>query len=407
MNDRDVYQRLLSLLDDFVQPLGMLAAHGPLRAMAELTRGIVFTCSVQLSNAGRLQVDSPRPLRRVVDRLSDHLADSRWDHGEWSAAVLQQCADAVEDDDLIPIDGTELAKPYARHMQYVAAVRDASRPGDPIVNGYWCLGAYHWKPQVCSLAPLMLRPWSTRQPMFRSENDLFDRWFWTLRQATAGRGIWLIDRGGDRPELLASMLRVQPRWIARLREDRRLLGPDGTVRSAGAWADWALAHRPHRGRAVTLPVQLPVEDVVQAQGPQRLWLVVPTYSFVGRNRRTERWVLLTRGLIDQHVGPRQARYDYALRWRAEDGKRLLGQVWHVERFLTRSMLALERTLWCVCLAGSFLAMLQREQPRLCQRLESEVLYHEQKPPVIPGYRLARGIQAVAVRAIGMPVLNNA
>jgi len=46
-----------------------------------------------------------------------------------------------------------------------------------------------------------------------------------LRQATAGRSIWLMDRGADRPEMLASLLRVQPRWIVRLRSDRRLMGP--------------------------------------------------------------------------------------------------------------------------------------------------------------------------------------
>ena len=405
MNRTDVYPHVSSLLDDFLQPLGMLAPRGPLRAMAELVRGIVFTSSVQLSNAGRLRAAAPRPLRRTVDRLSDHLSDRTWDHGEWAAAVLQYLADAVDDDDLIPLDGTELAKPYARHMQYANTIRDASRPGDPLVTGYWCFGAHHWKPRQTSLSPLMLRPWSTLQPRFRSENDLLDQWFWTLRQATAGRGIWLIDRGGDRPEVFASLLRVQPRWIVRLRQDRPLMGPDGTARSAGQWADWALVNRPERGRTVTLPVQLPLEDVLQPEGPQPLWLVVPTYTFA-RNGQRERWILLTRGLIDDRVGPRQVRYDYALRWRAEDGKRMLGQIWHVERFLTRSFLALERMLWCVCLAGGFLAMLQREVPALCDQLESEVLYHD-KPPKIPGYRLARGLQAVAAYATGTPMLNNA
>jgi hypothetical protein len=405
MNETDVYTKLSSLLDDYLHPLGMLAHRGPLRAMAELVRGIVFTSSPQLSNAGRLLTDSPRPLRRVVDRLSGHLSDRNWNHGEWAAAVLQHLADAVEEDDLIPLDETDLAKPYARRMQYVNTVRDASRPGEVLVNGYWCFGAYHWKPRPSSLSPLMLRPWSTLQPYFRSENDLMDRWFWTLRQATAGRGIWLMDRGADRPEVLASLLRVQPRWIVRLRADRKLLGPDGTIRPVGQWAQWALANRSERGRAVTLPVQLPADDVSQEGEPKGLWLVVPTYTFI-RNGKEERWMLLTCGLIDQHVGPRQVRYDYALRWRSEDGKRMLGQVWHIERFMTRSFLALERMLWCVCLAGGFLAMLQREEPVLCEGMESEVLYHN-KPEKIPAYRLARGIQAVAACAAGMPMLNNA
>jgi hypothetical protein len=118
LNAKDGYAKALSLLDDYLQPHGMLRPRGPLRAMAELTRGIVFSSSVQLSNAARLRVDSPRPLRRRVDRLSDHLSDKRWNHREWAAAVLQYLADAVEEDDLIPLDGTELAKPYARKMQY-------------------------------------------------------------------------------------------------------------------------------------------------------------------------------------------------------------------------------------------------------------------------------------------------
>jgi len=180
------------------------------------------------------------------------------------------------------------------------------------------------------------------------------------------------------------------------------MGPGGWRHPAGYWADWALAHRPERGRAVTLPVQLPPEDVHQVGEPVPLWLVVPTYTY----GNDERWVLLTRGLIDQHAGPRQVRYDYALRWRAEDGKRFLGQIWHLERFLTRSFVALERMLWCVVLASGFVAMLLREQRRLCELLENEVLYHE-KPFKVPGYRLARGLQAVVSRHLGMTMLNNA
>ncbi len=89
----------------------------------------------------------------------------------------------------------------------------------------------------------MLRPYSPNQPDYRSENELALRWMWTLREATAGRGIWLIDRGADRPEILSGLLRVQRRWIVRLREDRALVGPDGRVMPAGRWADWALANR--------------------------------------------------------------------------------------------------------------------------------------------------------------------
>jgi hypothetical protein len=391
----NAYGRVASLLREYVRPLGMLCEAGPLRAVRELTAGVVFTGSVQLTNAARLFATTPNQLAGAVERIGGRLADAGWDHREWAAAVLQLQADAVAEDDLIAVDGTELAKPYARRMQYRCTVKDASRVGDPLVTGYWCWGAYHWDVDRGTLNPLMLRPYSPNQPDFRSENELICRWLWTLRQATAGRGIWLMDRGGDRPEVLSALLRVQKRWVVRLREDRPLLGPGGRLMAAGRWADWALANRGARGNAVTLAVGLPPEQVPQYGTPPNLHLVVPTHTFI-RSGKVDRWVLLTCGLIGRHVGPRQVRYHYALRWRAEDGKRFLGQVCRAEKFMTRSFLALERTLWCATLAGGFLAHLQRTEPQLAAGIEQEVLYWD-KDVVLPVYRLARGLHALAAR----------
>jgi hypothetical protein len=59
--------------------------------------------------------------------------------------------------------------------------------------------------------------------------------------------------------------------------------------------------------------------------------------------------------------------------------------------------ALKRMLGCVVCAGSFLADLQRQCPDLTQELEREgVLYTHHKDKV-PCYRLARGLQALALR----------
>lgn len=158
-----------------------------------------------------------------------------------------------------------------------------------------------------------------------------------------------------------------------------------------------LANRHVRGNAVTLPVSLPPDQVRQYGTPPGLHLVVPTYTFM-RNGKEERWMLLTCGLIGDHTGPRQVRYDYALRWRAEDAKRFLGQICHIERFLTRSFLAVERMLWCVTLAGGFLSELQRQEPQLSQQLQEEVLYWDNKYPILPVYRLARGLQTLTTRS---------
>lgn len=401
-----IYQRLSDSLHDFLRPLGMHADSGTLRVLRELVFGLVFTGSPQLSNAARLFCDCAGQLADAVERMSRHLADKHFDHRQWMADALQLCCEAIEDDDLIPIDGTDLAKPYARRMQHLCTIRDASNPlPDALVNGYWCFGCHHWSPDDHTLAPVMLRPWSSTAPDFRSENDLTDRWLWSLRQATAGRGIWLIDRGGDRPTTLSTLLRMQKKWIVRLRGDRKLIGPDNSIRSAQDWANHALLTRPPRGHAVTLKVRLPPQDIPQHGPVPTLWLVVPTREFI-RNNKPERWLLLCCGLIDQHAGPRQIRHDYALRWRAEDAKRFIGQLLHVETFLTRSMLALERMLCCVCLAAAFLAMLQRDEPHYCEQLEAAPV-HWRDDDKIPAYRLARGVQALTMRTGHTFVTTNA
>jgi hypothetical protein len=78
----------------------------------------------------------------------------------------------------------------------------------------------------------------------------------------------------------------------------------------------------------------------------------------------------------------------------------------VERFLTRSFLALERMLWCVVAAGGFLAELEQDQPELAQQLNQTVLYWD-KPPVIHEYRMARGLNAVAAQNGLAALANNA
>ncbi len=403
MNVGSVYRDVSARLDEYLESLGMMVPRGPTFAMGELVRGILWTGSVQLSNAARVRAGSSSELAQIVQRLSGHLASRKWDHEPWAAAILARQVHDLQEEDLIPIDGTELAKPYARCLEHQGIVQDSTSPDDPLVPGFWVWGAYVWNPQRQSLRPLMLRPYSQAHPDFDSENRCWDRFAWVLRKATGGNGIWLHDRGGDRPEVFASWLRLQARWVIRLRKDRPLIGPDGTRRPAEHWAQQALTQRPERGRAVTLPVHLPPDQVKQlGPHPVPLWLVVPTSTFGD----DERWLLLTRGLIDPRAGPRQVRHDYALRWRSEDAKRFLGQIWRLERFLTRSFLALERMLWCVVAAGGFLALLEQEEPQLTQELAQETVYWD-KDEVIHEYRMARGLMAVAAQNGIVAVANNA
>jgi len=73
MDDKNVYRHVSGLLDDYLKPLGMLRDRGPLRVLRELTHGIVFTGSVQLTNAARLWAQDSGQLRHGVERFSERL----------------------------------------------------------------------------------------------------------------------------------------------------------------------------------------------------------------------------------------------------------------------------------------------------------------------------------------------
>jgi len=361
----------------------------------ELVAGTVFTGSIQLTNAARLFARTSRQLERAVERMSQHLADPHWDHRPLQTVLLDQQAQELDDDTLIAIDLTDLAKPYARHMEHLAIVRDASDLKTRRVPGYWCFQAYRFDADREHLAPMMVFPFSQNQPEFRSENQVLREAFWPIRQATGGRGVWVMDRGFDRREVIEPLLRLKVRWIIRQRGDRHLIGPDGSVRSTREWADCALKTRSERGRAVTLPVRL-------TWNPTPLWLVVPTWQPPGGDRQ----ILLSRGLIDQRCGPRQVRHDYAYRWRAEDGARFFGQVFHFERFLVRRFVAIYRTVLIAAVAFSFLSELLADTDPLADLAMNRVLRWKTEWQ-IPVYRLAAGIRALAAEAGIATIANNA
>lgn len=157
--------------------VGLEGKPGLNRALRELAEGIVWESSVQLTNAARRYCWAAGALHAAGKRLSVHLSDPKVDHRPWLQTLWAYQASFVKELDPIAIDATELAKPYARHMQYQCLVRDASgraKAGgqdEPLVPGYWVLGAYHWQEQGRILSPLMLVAYSQNLPGFKSEND--------------------------------------------------------------------------------------------------------------------------------------------------------------------------------------------------------------------------------------------
>ena len=93
-------------------------------------------------------------------------------------------------------DLSETAKPWARKMDALDKVRDASDPDKKIQPGYW-INEVYVAPEKNKLFPAILYPFSTQEKGFRSQNTIIVEHMDKVFSAVGNRGIWISDRGYD------------------------------------------------------------------------------------------------------------------------------------------------------------------------------------------------------------------
>jgi hypothetical protein len=186
--------------------------------MGQMLFGIQAAQDVKLSQIGRA-LGEKIALKKTEERLSRHLALPGMGQ-KVNEVVATDAARRVRPDTLIVIDPTDIRKPYAEKMPYLATVRDGST--GELVPGYWSCVAVACEPDRRRVIPLHQRLWSAEAPDFGSENAQILAVIDTVRAAVGDRGVYVMDRGGDRINLFKPFLDRKMRFIVRLVGDRDL-----------------------------------------------------------------------------------------------------------------------------------------------------------------------------------------
>ena len=133
----------------------------------------------------------------------------------------------ISDDTVIAIDPGEITKPYSKTLECLAKVADGS-DDHRIKPGYSLLGAVAVNPKRLDKTPqpLVLELYSSESGDFVSENTMIKDFISEIHARTKGRGIHVIDRGGDRGILLRHYFELGQKFIIRLK-GRYLVGEDG------------------------------------------------------------------------------------------------------------------------------------------------------------------------------------
>jgi len=369
------------------------------RFVEEMIYGIQARGSVRLSEIARSLLERAS-IKKRIDRLSRNLGRSGLADaiGE---AVLAQGAPHIKENTLLIVDPTDITKKYAKKMECLAKVRDASEKECGL--GYWVdtvVGAENGSSEI---VPLVNRLYSQDADDFVSENhELLDAMRRVYR-VTEGRGLFMIDRGGDRRRLYNGLLtrEILFRFIIRQRGDRHLLYKKKLKETLELaqdcktpYAETVIKEKDGKEKAYFIqfgfvPVRLP-------EHPERqLWLVVVrgfgqkplmllTTEPMRRNRKVLWWIV-------------QA---YLTRWRVEDTIRFIKQSYSLEDIRVMTYERLKNMAALVLAASFFAAVHIGHKPKL-EILALHALNAAQRIFGIPSFRyyaVADGIREILSKA---------
>lgn len=341
----------------------------PLRAfVGEMLFGIQASQDVKLSNIAR-SLDEAIPLIKTEDRLSRNLKAKALEE-RLSERLMVMGSRRVEPNTVLCLDLSDVRKEYAKKMEYLDEVWDGSE--GEVHPGYWLLSVTAAEVEGNEITPLGQKLFSARAKEFVSENAEILSSVDQIRAHTRGRGIWTMDRGGDRKKLLEPLLERQQRFVIRSTGQRMVVDRRGrrrTVHHVGACCRLRYPARVVRmegGQEKILELRYGAEPIRLPGREEKLLLVV--VAGFGE----EPMLLLTNlaGARDSQTLWWIVRI-YLTRWKIEETFRFVKQSYQVEDIRVLRYQRLKNLVVLVTAAAYFAATFLGQKLKLkilCEKL---------------------------------------
>jgi hypothetical protein len=352
------------------------------RFVAEMIFGIQARGSVHLTEVGRA-LGERVSLKKTEERLSRQLG-SRDLEAHLRRRLIEQAAGRIEEDTLLVLDLSDVTKKYARKMENLGRVRDGSTK--ELSWGYWTLNIVGSNTKGTKLVPLYGRLFSHVVEGHESENVEIREGIGEVAEVVGKRGIWVMDRGGDRGYLFKYLLSAKLRFLVRLRADRGLETLQG--------------HASALELARTCPMLFNETVVKEEAGQERLVRLSCGMRKVRLpGRREELTLVVVKGfgeepmMILTNLAVRRSRksiwhvvQSYITRWKIEDVIRFVKQSYHLEDVRCLTYRRLQALMVLVTAAAYFAAVYLGLRMKL-RVLAGHVLRASKRVFGIPDFRL--------------------
>lgn len=370
-----------ALLHEFLAPVCDALDKPRKRFLRQSIKGILLSGSLVVTELARLIHDDCSDSFFRVKRLLHHLANPKVHLDQAIDAYRKQFVPMIEADTPIIIDMTDIAKPRARRMEYLAYVRDASE--HKLVPGYWCLEVYAHLNNKC-VVPLTLDVFSIEDPAIGSQNLQIDRTVTEIHQTLDGHGVWVADRGFDGLEAYQTWFSLHAHFVVRQRGDRMVVTADGihTIESD------LVEHLRHQASLAGRATDLVYTKVHLPHETHDLYLLARWIP----GHETPLIVLTTLMVATRGQAHRILRYYYQ-RWACEEAVQFLKGRIGFECFRVRRYVAIQRLACLAMMAMGFLSwILIRSQYVVKGLFQSTSRFRKQCPFVY--YRLLDGLQTL-------------
>jgi hypothetical protein len=369
MQDSKLRSRLKAQLTKFSSDLCEGLSRPLEKFVGQMLFGIQASQDVKLSNIAR-SLKEEIPLIKTEDRLSRNLRAVELE-AELTRQLAKMGSQRITADTVLCLDLSDIRKEYAQKMEYLATVHDGST--GEMHPGYWLCDITGAEMNGTEIVPLYQKMYSAEAKDFVSENAEVLAGIDLVRSHTQGRGIWAVDRGGDRKKLLEPLLDRHERFVIRSTGKRFVVDRKHIKRSvAELGAKCRLRHQARivkiqDGQENTYDLRYGVEPIRLVGRGERLHLVV--VAGFGE----EPILLLTNAL----AGARDSQslwwiaQIYLMRWKIEETFRFIKQSYNLEDIRVMKYQRLKNLVVLVTAAAYFAATFLGQKMKLrilCEKL---------------------------------------
>ncbi len=374
-------------LCEFIQPITEPLDKPRKKFLRQVIGAILLSGSLVVTEIAHWVRDDCTDRFYQMKRLLNHLVSLEGDLSGAVGSYRQFMSRYIQHDTPILIDITDIAKPRARRMKYLAMVRDGSE--DKLVAGYWCVEVYaHIKAK--KVLPLAMDVFSVEDPLVGSQNLQIDRTVKAVNEVLNGKGIWVAERGFDGLYSYETWFSNNCNFVVRQRGDRCVVTTNGIFILERDLVERLRQNNPQCD-IVWAKVNLPKND-------RPLYLVASW-----RQGEDEPFILLTTLVVDNLRQAKQVLWYYSRRWACEEAGRFLKSRVGLERFRIRRYEAMQRLAILAMFAMGFLTWILLASRQMIRWLLSLTSRFRKQVDFIY-YRLLDGLQELG--RLRYPYRNN-